>query len=136
MTARNWALLLFLSLLWGGSFFFYKVLVAVLPPVTVVAGRVAIAALALNLWLWTKGTPLPLSLPLWKRFALLGILNNVVPFILIAWGETRIDSGLAAILPLRRFSSCWWRILPPRTKNSAPPSWQGSHSALPVRRFW
>ena len=52
MTARSWALLLFLSLLWGGSFFFYKVLVAVLPPVTVVAGRVAIAALALNLWLW------------------------------------------------------------------------------------
>ena len=51
MSARNWALLLFLSLLWGGSFFFYKILMAVLPPVTVVAGRVAIAALALNLWL-------------------------------------------------------------------------------------
>jgi drug/metabolite transporter (DMT)-like permease len=98
MTARNWAVLLFLSLLWGGSFFFYKVLVAVLPPVTVVAGRVAIAALALNLWLWAKAAPLPLSLPLWKRFALLGILNNVVPFILIAWGETRIDSGLAGVL--------------------------------------
>jgi drug/metabolite transporter (DMT)-like permease len=98
MTARNWALLLFLSLLWGGSFFFYKILVAVLPPVTVVAGRVAIAAIALNLWLWARGTPLPLSRPLWKRFALLGILNNVVPFILVAWGETRIDSGLAGVL--------------------------------------
>ena len=98
MSARNWALLLFLSLLWGGSFFFYKILVAVLPPVTVVAGRVAIAALALNLWLAVRGVPLPLSPPLWKRFVLLGILNNVVPFILIAWGETRIDSGLASIL--------------------------------------
>lgn len=98
MSAKNWGLLLLLSLLWGSSFFFYKVLVAVMPPVTVVLGRVGIAAVALNLWLMAKGTPIPLSPRLWARFLLLGLLNNVVPFILIAWGETRISSGMASIL--------------------------------------
>jgi drug/metabolite transporter (DMT)-like permease len=98
MGARNWGLLLLLSLLWGSSFFFYKVLVAVLPPVTVVLGRVGIAAVAMNLWLLAQGQVMPLGGRLWLRFLLLGFLNNVLPFILIAWGETRITSGLASIL--------------------------------------
>jgi len=98
MSARNWGLLLFLSLLWGGSFFFYKVLVAELPPVTVVLGRVGIAAIALNLGLLVTGRPVPWTWPLFKRFLLLGLLNNVIPFILICWGETRISSGMASIL--------------------------------------
>ena len=98
MSARNWGLLLLLSLLWGSSFFFYKILVAVLPPVTVVLGRVGIAAVAMNLWLLAQGQVMPLGARLWFRFMLLGFLNNVVPFILIAWGETRITSGLASIL--------------------------------------
>ena len=55
MSARNWGLLLLLALLWGSSFFFYKVLVAALPPVTVVLGRVGIAAIAMNLWLLAQG---------------------------------------------------------------------------------
>ncbi len=96
MSARNWGLLLLLSLLWGSSFFFYKILVAALPPVTVVLGRVGIAALALNLWLLAGGARLPPGR--WGRFLLLGLLNNVIPFILIAWGETRITSGMASIL--------------------------------------
>ncbi len=98
MSARNWGLLLLLSLLWGSSFFFYKVLVAVLPPVTVVLGRVGLAAIAMNLWLLAQGQKMPFSRALWLRFLLLGFLNTVVPFILIAWGETRISSGMASIL--------------------------------------
>jgi drug/metabolite transporter (DMT)-like permease len=98
MSARNWGLLFLLALLWGSSFFFYKVLVAVLPPVTVVLGRVGIAAVAMNLWLVVQGTPMPLGPRLWARFLLLGLLNTVIPFILIAWGETRIASGLASVL--------------------------------------
>lgn len=98
MSARNWGLLLLLALLWGSSFFFYKVLVATLPPITVVLGRVGIAAIAMNLWLLARGTVMPASLRLWARFALLGMINTVIPFILIAWGETRITSGLASIL--------------------------------------
>lgn len=98
MKAREWLLLLFLSLLWGGSFFFYKVLVAELPPLTVVLGRVGIAAIALNLGLLAARRRVPWTWPLAKRFLLLGLLNNVIPFILICWGETRISSGLASIL--------------------------------------
>jgi drug/metabolite transporter (DMT)-like permease len=41
---------------------------------------------------------MPLSPILWMRFLLLGLLNNVIPFVLIAWGETRITSGMASIL--------------------------------------
>ena len=98
MSARNWGLLLLLALLWGSSFFFYKVLVAVLPPVTVVLGRVGIAAIAMNLWLLAQGQAMPLSGKLWLRFLLLGFLNSSLPFVLIAWGELRISSGLASIL--------------------------------------
>jgi drug/metabolite transporter (DMT)-like permease len=98
MSLKNWGLLFLLALLWGGSFFFYKILVAVLPPVTVVLGRVGIAAVALNLWLIAAGTPMPLDGKLWARFLLLGLLNNVIPYILIAWGETHIASGMASIL--------------------------------------
>jgi len=98
MSARNWGLLLLLALLWGSSFFFYKVLVAVLPPITVVLGRVGIAAVAMNLWLLAQGQVMPRSPLLWARFLLLGLLNTAIPFVLIAWGETRITSGMASIL--------------------------------------
>ncbi len=98
MGTREWALLLVLSALWGGSFFFFKVLVAALPPFTVVLGRVGIAAVALNLLLLARRDPMPASMRLWGAFAVMGFLNNVVPFTLIVFGETRISSGLASIL--------------------------------------
>lgn len=98
MGAREWLLLLLLSALWGGSFFFFKVLVAELPPFTVVLGRVGLAALALNLLLLVRRDPMPVSPRLWGQFAVMGVLNNVVPFTLIVFGETRISSGLASIL--------------------------------------
>ena len=98
MSARNWGLLLLLALLWGSSFFFYKVLVAALPPVTVVLGRLALAAIAMHLWLAAQGQSMPMSRKHWRRFMLLGLLNCSLPFALIAWAELRISSGLASIL--------------------------------------
>ena len=98
MGTREWALLLVLSILWGGSFFFFKVLVATLPPFTVVLGRVGIAAAVLNALLLARRDPMPRSLRLWGAFMVMGLLNNVVPFTLIVFGETRISSGLASIL--------------------------------------
>jgi drug/metabolite transporter (DMT)-like permease len=98
MGAPEWIALLALSSLWGGSFFFYKVLVAELPPFTVVLGRVSIAALALHLLLLARRDPLRLTMQQWKSFLVLGVLNNVIPFSLIAFGEIRIASGSAAIL--------------------------------------
>ena len=98
MGATEWGLLLTLSVLWGGTFFFYKILVAELPPFTIVLGRVGIAALALNAYLLLRGDRMPASPRIWGAFIVMGLLNNVVPFSLIAWGEIGISSGLASIL--------------------------------------
>lgn len=98
MSLHTWGLLLLLSVLWGGSFFFAKVAVSELPPLVLVFGRVALAALALNVLgvfarrsLFRRGTP-------WPAYFAMGALNNVLPFSLIFWGQTHITSGLAAIL--------------------------------------
>lgn len=97
MSATEWGMLLALSVLWGSSFFFFKVLVAELPPFTVVLGRVGLAAVILNAFLLLRRAPMMRSLP-WRQFLVMGALNNVIPFSLIVWGETRVSSGLASIL--------------------------------------
>ena len=91
-------LLLGLSVLWGGSFFFNAVALADLPTLTVVFARVAIAAAALWIVLASSGRAVFAHLSLWPAFLIMGTLNNVVPFTLIVWGQTRIGSGLASIL--------------------------------------
>jgi len=98
MRAREWLLLVILALLWGGSFFFAKVALAELGPLTVVFCRVAIAAAALNVvagvagqGLWRPGAP-------WGAFFVMGAINNALPFSLIFWAQTGIASGLASIL--------------------------------------
>jgi drug/metabolite transporter (DMT)-like permease len=98
MGRLEWAMLLALAALWGGSFFFFKVLLEALPPLTVVLGRVGLAAIILNLWLALRRDFMPRSLGLWSAFLVMGLLNNVIPFSLIVFGETRISSGLASIL--------------------------------------
>jgi drug/metabolite transporter (DMT)-like permease len=98
MTAREWGLLALLSLLWGGSFFFIGVAVKELPPLTVAALRVALAALIL--WVsapLTGGRP-PKGCKALAALALFGLGNNALPFALIAWGQTDLPAGLASIL--------------------------------------
>jgi drug/metabolite transporter (DMT)-like permease len=98
MTASDWALLAVLSLIWGGSFLFVGVAVRELPPLTIVATRVLTAALALLLVLRVVGVSLPRTRQAWAAFLGMSILNNVIPFTLIVWGQTHIASGLASIL--------------------------------------
>ncbi len=98
MTARVWIWLLSLSVLWGGSFFFAKVALGELAPLSVVFGRVALAAIALNLVLALTATSLFQRKVPWRSFFAMGLLNNLVPFALIFWGQTQIASGLASIL--------------------------------------
>lgn len=82
MGATEWALMLVLSVLWGSSFFFYKVLVTQVPPFSVVLGRVGLAAILLNILVKARGGSMPRDFRLWVNFVFLGILNNVVPFTL------------------------------------------------------
>ena len=98
MTTNDWAMLLLLSLLWGGSFFFISLAVAELPPLTIVLLRVGIAAIALWAILLISGYEIPKSLKLWRTFFIMGLLNNVIPFALIVWGQNHIGAGLASII--------------------------------------
>lgn len=98
MSAAEWALLVFLSVLWGGSFFFNHVAVAVLPPFTVVAVRVSVAAAILWLVVLARGVPVPRAPGAWAAFMVMGLFNNAVPFSLIVWSQSHIASGVAAIL--------------------------------------
>jgi drug/metabolite transporter (DMT)-like permease len=98
MTLLEWSMLLALSLLWGGSFFFVGVAVAELPPFTIVLLRVGLAAAVLWLVVEAMGMRMPATGGLWPAFFGMGVLNNLVPFSLIVWGQTHIASGLASIL--------------------------------------
>jgi drug/metabolite transporter (DMT)-like permease len=98
MTSSEWGLLLLLSLLWGGSFFFVGVAVKELPPLTIVAARVTLAAALLWLSAPLTGLSPKRTLSQFASLALMGLLNNAIPFVLIVSGQTRLASGLASIL--------------------------------------
>lgn len=98
MGRREWAMLLSLAAIWGSSFFFFKVMLAALPPFTVVLGRVGLAGVILNVWLLLRRDYMPASARTWGAFLVMGLLNNAIPFTLIVLGETRISVGLASIL--------------------------------------
>jgi drug/metabolite transporter (DMT)-like permease len=98
MGGREWAMLLALAVVWGGSFFFNGVAVHELPSITLVWLRVAVAAGTLLVVLRLLGQHMPREGSVWAAFFGMGLLNNVLPFVLIAWGQHHIASGLAAIL--------------------------------------
>ena len=98
MNPTEWSLLVLLSVLWGGAYFFIGVAVVELPPLTVVLARVGIAAailLAVTLFL---GHSLPRTLSAWTPFLVMGLLNNAVPFSFLTAGQTIVSVGLAAII--------------------------------------
>lgn len=98
MTAPEWGLLVALSMLWGGSYFFVGVAVRDLPPLTIVLTRVLIAALTLLLLCRSMRVVIPRSAAVWWSFLGMGLLNNALPFSLIVWGQTSLASGVASIL--------------------------------------
>ncbi|MGH6925245.1 MAG: DMT family transporter [Propylenella sp.] len=96
--ALDYALLIALAAIWGGSFMLIKLAIVSVPPVTMTAARVAIGGLFFVAVLLLTGRRLPSDPRVWGWAALAGIFGFALPFSLIAWGEERIDSGLAAIL--------------------------------------
>lgn len=98
MSKADWLRLIFLSLLWGGSFFFVGIALAGgLPPLVLVWCRVGFGALVLAVVLWASGTTFP-PRSLWPALLVMGVLNNVIPFTLFAFAQGEIGAGLAAIL--------------------------------------
>jgi drug/metabolite transporter (DMT)-like permease len=99
MTSKQaWGGFWLLALIWGSSFLFIRIGVTQVPPFQLVFLRTAIAAIGFNLVLALRGQALPRD---WRRMGdllVLGVLNTLIPFALITWGETRIESGLASVL--------------------------------------
>jgi drug/metabolite transporter (DMT)-like permease len=90
-------MLVTLSILWGGSFFFIEILVKHLPPLTIVTFRVGLASIALWIIALSLKLPLPTTKRQWGELFIIGLLNNALPFCLIVWGQTQINSGLASL---------------------------------------
>jgi drug/metabolite transporter (DMT)-like permease len=98
LTPRAWAELALLSLLWGASFLAIRTTLDEVPVLTAVAHRVTWAAVALWLVVIATRTSLPKGPRVWGALLVMGMLNNVIPFTLMAWGQLHIETGLAAIL--------------------------------------
>lgn len=98
MDGQDWGLLILLSILWGGAYFFAGVAVQELPPLTVVLARVSLAVVVLLPIFWYFGHSLPKSFSDWLPYMVMGLLNNVLPFSLIFFGQTHITVGLSSII--------------------------------------
>jgi drug/metabolite transporter (DMT)-like permease len=98
MKWQDWFLLLFLSLLWGSSFFFVEIIIREIPTITLVSIRLILSALILYGILFITGKRLPINKPLIQTFFIMGLLNSVLPYSLIAWGQHYVSSGMAATL--------------------------------------
>src|SRR5262245_60733252 len=98
VAVRNLLLLTALALIWGSSFMFIKVAVRDMEPATLVLGRVGLAAIALAVIVLLRlGSNATLTevVTHWRWLVVIGLVNTALPFWLLSWGETRIDSGLA-----------------------------------------
>ncbi len=101
MNRRYLPMLVLLALIWGSSFMFIKIADRELDPATLVFGRLAVAALTLGVVVLAVTGRQELIGGLrahWAVLAVIGLLNTALPFWLLSWGETRIDSGLASII--------------------------------------
>lgn len=96
LSGRAWAELILLAVIWGGSFLAFAIALRALPVFALAAHRVCWAALLM----WATALILRWPLPgprFWLPCLVMGLLNNVIPFSLIAWGQIRVESGLASI---------------------------------------
>jgi drug/metabolite transporter (DMT)-like permease len=91
-------ILLLLALFWGGAFFFIEILVDHLPPLSIVALRVGLGAVLMWVIVAARRVRLPRESSQWGALAVVGVLSTALPFFLITWAQTRIDSGLASVL--------------------------------------
>ena len=97
---RYWPLLLLLASMWGASYLFIKLAVEDIPPASMTELRVLFAGVLLAAYLAAR---LGISRTLdelrgaWLPCLVLGIINAALPMTLVAWGETHIDSSIAAI---------------------------------------
>ena len=98
MAVADWIRIAILSLVWGGSFFFMEIMLQAMPPLTSVLGRLIVGLAGLVCLLKILGYPLKPLIQQWRPFALIGLINNAIPFSLISFGQTEITGSLASII--------------------------------------
>ena len=94
----EYLVLLLLALFWGSSYLFIKVAVVEIPPLTLIAIRVTIAAAMLLAVVVMQGHRLPREPAIWGRLLLQAFLNSIGAWTLLAWGQRYIDSATASVL--------------------------------------
>ena len=98
MKFKEWAAFTVLGLIWGSSFLWIKIGVESITPVMLVTLRVSFGLLALLVVMAVQRQSFPRDRRTLLKYGFMGVFNLVVPFLLITWGETKIDSSLASIL--------------------------------------
>lgn len=98
MKLKEWVAFTVLGLLWGSSFLWIKIAVENVSPFVVVALRVSFGLISLLAVMYWQRQSIPRDRSTLLKYLFMGVFNVVVPFLLITWGETHIDSSLAAIL--------------------------------------
>ncbi len=98
LTPKAWFELLLLGLIWGASFLSIRIALDTIPVLTLVFHRVFWGALALWIYVLAKRVPFPTEPKVWMAFLVMGLLNNVLPFSLMAWGQLYVETGLTSIL--------------------------------------
>lgn len=94
----DWIALLALTVLWGSAFLFNELALASYSPAALVAGRVAIGAAAMWFYMRASGIRLPRTRSGWRPMAIMAVLGNLLPFLLVAWAQQHIDSAKAGVL--------------------------------------
>lgn len=97
LSSRTWAELFILGVIWGGSFLAIRLALNEVPFVTSVAHRVFWAALILWAYVLIRRLPIPRDRNVWIGLLGMGLLNNVIPFSLMAWGQLYIPTGLTSV---------------------------------------
>ena len=98
ISSRAWVELLLLAFIWGGSFLSIRIALDEIGPLTAVAHRTGWAMLILWTYVIIRRLVLPTNWRVWAAFLVMGLLNNVIPFSLMAWGQLHIETGLTSIL--------------------------------------
>lgn len=95
---REFALLGLLAAIWGASYLLVKIALATIPPITLIAARVTIAATCLVIVAWYEGARWPSDWSTWRLLLVQALFNSIASWTLLAWGQQVVDSGVAGVL--------------------------------------
>jgi drug/metabolite transporter (DMT)-like permease len=98
MKVNEWGAFVLLGLIWGSSFLWIKIGVEDITPFVLVTLRISFGLLGLLVVMAVQRQSFPRDRSTIMKYVFMGVFNLVLPFLLITWGETRIDSSMAAIL--------------------------------------